>query len=309
MTLLQVVQKHQSGGAGEHAANLRGSSKGGGDVEKITKLVDNMVKVLQQEQVDDDKKIENCKSEEEHASDQEGTLNQENKGKKADMASMASQIEKLEADVAEEQKTIVRVDFVVDKGSKLREKEHKHLAGVIAQGAAAVDVLNRARMGLMNYLREGGSLNSPVATSDSDDFSFLNEAAGPVGPDPKQVQSSLLNVTFAIKMEMDVVRSREVVMQAAYEKLIKVAQESRSEDTKALTAFVGGADALAVAAQNIQNEQAAVAKQLGLTDALADTVKQQCDKLLADHKMKTEMRTQEIESLKMKKEALRTSLR
>jgi len=59
----------------------------------------------------------------------------------------------------------------------------------------------------------------------------------------------------------------------------------------------------------VQDEQAAVAKQLGLTDALADTVKQQCDKLLADHRMKSEMRTQEIESLKMKKEALKVSLR
>jgi len=268
-----------------------------------------MVKVLLQEQADDDKKIENCNQEEEHASDQEGTLNQENKGKKADMSSMASQIEKLEADVAEEQKTIVRVDFVVDKGSKLRETEHKHLAGVIAQGAAAVDVLYRARTGLLSYLREGGTLSPTQPTSDADDLSFLNVAAGPVGPDPKQVQAALSDVILAIKQEMDVVRSREVVMQAAYEKLIKVAQESRSEDSKALTAFVGGADALAVAAQTIQEEQAALAKQLGLTDALADTMKQQCDKLLADHKTKKEMRSQEIGSLKMKKEALRVSLR
>jgi len=309
VTLLQVVRKHESEGEGEHAANLRGSSKGGGDVEKITKLVDNMVKVLQQEQADDDKKIENCDQEKEHNSDQEGTLNEENKGKKADMASMASQIEKLEADVAEEQKTIVRVDFVVDKGSKLRETEHKHLAGVIAQGAAAVDVLYRARTGLLSYLREGGTLSPTQPTSDADDLSFLNVAAGPVGPDPKQVQAALSDVILAIKQEMDVVRSREVVMQAAYEKLIKVAQESRSEDSKALTAFVGGADALAVAAQTIQEEQAALAKQLGLTDALADTMKQQCDKLLADHKTKKEMRSQEIGSLKMKKEALRVSLR
>jgi len=311
VTLLQVVREHRSEGAAMQAANLRGSSKAGKDVDKITKLVDAMVSVLEQEQIDDDKKIENCKTEEGETAEEEGALGEENKGKKADVASMASQIEKLEADVAEEQRTILRVDWVVKKGTELREKEHKHLAGVIAQGAAAVDVLNRARMGLMNFLREGGTLSppQPQLASDSDDLSFLNEAAGPVGPDPKQVQAALSDVILAIKHEIDIVRNREVVMQAAYEKLIKIAQASRSEDTKALTAFVGGADALAVAAQTIQDEQAAVAKQLGLADSLAATLKAQCDKLLAEHSQKKEFRTNEIESLKMKKQALIDSLR
>ncbi|CAJ1396067.1 unnamed protein product [Effrenium voratum] len=310
VTFLQLAQRHQHSMAAEVKSNssalrrsLRG--KGGPALAKITKLVDSMVTVLEKDQEDDDLKIQMCKDELASSQDAQTALSEKEQGKAADIASLSEQLENLERDVAAEKKAISRVDWVVATASTLREKEHKHLATSIAQGAAAVDVLHKATNSLEKYLQEGGVLLQ-TDRSDDEEFGFLTESAK--GSDASVALRALEAVKAAVRSEVDQVKLRETADQAAYVALLGVARSSRRKDAYTLTDFVGGQAALAAEAQRILNRQKALKEQMGLTDQLVSTLKEECDKLMANYEAQKLARRQEIEALHAKKKALEASL-
>jgi len=297
---LQLVQRH------DHVASHENTHlRGNGVAKKITKLVDSMVNVLKKDQEDEELKIQMCKDEMASTKSTQTALNDKEQSKAADIASLSEQLESLERDVAAEKKAIARVDWVVATASTLREKEHKHLATSIAQGAAAVDVLHKATNSLEKYLKEGGTLGGQQQSSDDDEFLFLTETkGGDTGP----ALRSLGEVVAAVKSEVNQVKIRESTDQAAYVALLEVAKKSRRKDAFSLTDFVGGKAALAAESQKIQDRQKALKEQMGLTDQLASTLKAGCEKLVSNFEAKKKARSQEIEALDAKKKALEVSL-
>eukprot|EP00913_Durusdinium_trenchii_P006778 g6370.t1 len=201
-------------------------------------------------------------------------------------------------------KALARVDWVVATATKLREKEHKHLATSVAQGAAAVDVLHKAANSLEKYLQEGGTLGGTPSGGGDDDseFGFFTEASK--GSDTGPALRSLTSVIASVKSEVEQVKLRESTDQAAYVGLVEVAKSSRRKDAFSLTDFVGGASALAAESQRIQDRQKALKEQMGLTDELAMTLNAECEKLMANFEAKKTMRSQEIDALEAKKKAL-----
>ncbi|CAE7320697.1 unnamed protein product [Symbiodinium natans] len=305
VTFLQVVQRHQNEHkvqeqASEHRA-LRG--KPSPALEKITKLVDSMVSVLEKAQEDDNLKIQMCKDETTSAQEAKAALSEKAQSKAADIATLSEQLETLERDVAAEKKAITRVDWVVATATKLREKEHKHLATSIAQGAAAVDVMHKAMNSLQKYLDEGGTLGGQKAMKDDEEFGFLLESASPA-TDNKAALRSLQAVIDAVRGEVEQVKLREAADQAAYVEMIQVARASRRKDAYTLTDFVGGQAALAAESQRIQDRQKALKEQMGLTDQLASTLQAECEKLITDYKAKKQARIMEMDVLRSKKSAL-----
>lgn len=305
VTFLQVAERHQNAHdtSGQQRA-LRG--KPSPALEKITKLVDSMVSVLEKAQEDDNLKIQMCKDETASTEEAKAALSEKAQSKAADIATLSEQLETLERDVAAEKTSITRVDWVVAKATELREKEHKHLATSIAQGAAAVDVMHKAMNSLEKYLDEGGTLDGPKAKKDDEEFGFLLETTS--GTDTKAALRSLQAVIDAVRSEVEQVKLREAADQAAYVELVKVARASRRKDAYTLTDFVGGQAALTAESQRIQDRQKALQEQMGLTDQLASTLKAECDKLIANYKAKKQARTMEMDVLKSKKSALEASL-
>jgi len=305
VTFLQVAQRHQNAHttSGQQRA-LRG--KPSPALEKITKLVDSMVSVLEKAQEDDNLKIQMCKDETASTEEAKAALSEKAQSKAADIATLSEQLETLERDVAAEKTAITRVDWVVAKATELREKEHKHLATSIAQGAAAVDVMHKAMNSLQKYLDEGGTLDGPKPKKDDEEFGFLLETTS--GTDTKAALRSLQAVIDAVRSEVEQVKLREAADQAAYVELVKVARASRRKDAYTLTDFVGGQAALTAESQRIQDRQKALKEQMGLTDQLASTLKAECDKLIANYKAKKQARTMEMDVLKSKKSALEASL-
>lgn len=246
-----------------------------------------------------------CKDEMASTKSTKAALSDKEQSKAADVASLSEQLENLERDVAAEKKAIARVDWVVATARSLREKEHKHLATSIAQGAAAVDVLHKATNSLEKYLNEGGTLGGQPSAGDDDEFPFFTQAkSSDAGP----ALRSLAEVISAVKSEVSQVQIRESTDQAAYVALLEVAKQSRRKDAFSLTDFVGGQAALAAESQKIQDRQKALKEQLGLTDQLATTLTDECEKLLADFEEKKKARNQEIDALDAKKKALEVSL-
>lgn len=305
VTFLQLVQRHESFHQSSRelkAAHLRGK---GPALKKITQLVDSMVDVIEKNQEDDELKIQMCKDEMASTKSTKAALSDKEQSKAADVASLSEQLENLERDVAAEKKAIARVDWVVATARSLREKEHKHLATSIAQGAAAVDVLHKATNSLEKYLNEGGTLGGQPSAGDDDEFPFFTQAkSSDAGP----ALRSLAEVISAVKSEVSQVQIRESTDQAAYVALLEVAKQSRRKDAFSLTDFVGGQAALAAESQKIQDRQKALKEQLGLTDQLATTLTDECEKLLADFEEKKKARNQEIDALDAKKKALEVSL-
>lgn len=306
VTFMQVLQRHRS--IRERKSNARALRGKASPLNKITKLVDSMTQVLQKDQEDDDLKIQMCKDELASTKSTQTQLSEKEQSKAADVASLSEQLESLERDVAAEKKALARVDWVVATATKLREKEHKHLATSVAQGAAAVDVLHKAANSLEKYLQEGGTLGGTPSGGGDDDseFGFFTEASK--GSDTGPALRSLTSVIASVKSEVEQVKLRESTDQAAYVGLVEVAKSSRRKDAFSLTDFVGGQAALAAESQRIQDRQKALKEQMGLTDELAMTLNAECEKLMANFEAKKTMRSQEIDALEAKKKALEASL-
>eukprot|EP00930_Biecheleria_cincta_P055112 TRINITY_DN41473_c0_g1_i1.p1 TRINITY_DN41473_c0_g1~~TRINITY_DN41473_c0_g1_i1.p1 ORF type:complete len:650 (-),score=192.12 TRINITY_DN41473_c0_g1_i1:32-1981(-) len=279
----------------------------GQGLDKVTHLVDSMISVFEKEQQDADLKIRMCKDELHSAAEDRGVLSEEAKAKAADLASLADQLEEARQEVSKEKKAVVRVDWIVATATKLREKTHKLFANSIAQGAAAADVLYQATNGLDNYLKEGGSLILQPVKSNTDEFGFLTESAS-TGPDSADAMKALRSVLDAVRSEVKDVKAREVADQAAYEKLLSSAKNSRRKHAHSLTEFVGGEASLASESKKIQDKQKALKDQLGLTGQLSATLESQCLMFLASYESASAARKSEIATLKTKEKALDASL-
>ncbi|CAE7240869.1 unnamed protein product [Symbiodinium pilosum] len=264
-----------------------------------------------------------CKDETASAEDAKTALSEKAESKAADIATLSEQLETLERDVAAEKKAITRVDWVVATATKLREKAL--LRWMLLGRMESIAVMHKAMNSLEKYLDEVGM----------QEFGFLLESASP-GPckalskpcAPKWSKSDFDPQLQSPQELMCAVdnngggKSRwppegtarfttfecEAADQAAYVQLIEVARKSRRKDAYTLTDFVGGQAALAAESQRIQDRQKALKEQMGLADQLASTLKEECEKLIADYKAKKQARIMEVDVLKNKKAALEASL-
>eukprot|EP00439_Symbiodinium_sp_Y106_P022071 s377_g2.t1 len=272
--VVQRFSRHQNAHttSGQQRA-LRG--KPSPALEKITKLVDSMVSVLEKAQEDDNLKIQMCKD--------EAASTEEAKAALSEKAQLSEQLETLERDVAAEKTAITRVDWVVAKATELREKEHKHLATSIAQGAAAVDVMHKAMNSLQKYLDEGGTLDGPKPKKDDEDLRHpLPVVKTSCAADKLSGSGVRLSLgdylrnghqgcaeVAAGSYRRSSVRS-EAADQAAYVELVKAIPIMPVPSS---TGAPQGQAALTAESQRIQDRQKALKEQMGLTDQLASTLK------------------------------------
>eukprot|EP00435_Cladocopium_sp_Y103_P065203 s473_g27.t1 len=199
----------------------------------------------------------------------------------------------------------------IDEDSAVVSQSGKAIPGLYAAGEVAGGVHGNNRLGGNSLLdcvvfgRVAGKHCAKYMLGDKFKAMDLKELSGGGLTDKAPAAKlSLADVISAVKSEVSQVQIRESTDQAAYVSLLEVAKQSRRKDAFSLTDFVGGQAALAAESQKIQDRQKALKEQLGLTDQLATTLTDECEKLLADFEEKKKARNQEIDALDAKKKAL-----
>merc|ERR1719265_2200691 len=119
--------------------------------EKIIKMIDDMVVLLQNEQKEDEKQKEWCETEFDTSEDKEGELKRKIAGLESAIEEMKEGIAKLTDEIAALKSGIEALDKSVAEATETRKAEHAEATTVAAQNNAAVQLLGVAENRLNKF--------------------------------------------------------------------------------------------------------------------------------------------------------------
>merc|ERR1719395_296185 len=119
--------------------------------EKVIKMIDDMVVLLQEEQKDDEKQKEWCETEFDTSEDKEGELKRKIAGLESAIEEMKEGIAKLTDEIAALKSGIEALDKSVAEATETRKAEHAEATTVAAQNNAAVQLLGVAENRLNKF--------------------------------------------------------------------------------------------------------------------------------------------------------------
>merc|ERR1719310_818490 len=119
--------------------------------DKVIKMIDNMVGVLKKEQLDDDSKKEYCELQFDAADDKKKGLQQDLKDLETTIANSKETIATLTDEIKALSDGIKALDKDVAESTEQRKEEHEDFTELMANDAAAKQLLGLARNRLNKY--------------------------------------------------------------------------------------------------------------------------------------------------------------
>mmetsp|Transcript_44448 Transcript_44448/g.73896 ORF Transcript_44448/g.73896 Transcript_44448/m.73896 type:complete len:705 (-) Transcript_44448:46-2160(-) len=332
--LAQIADaKHHAGGHRPEldfiAVALQGKKV---NFDKVIKMIDDMVKLLGEEQLDDDHKKEYCESQFDLAEDKTKALSHTISGLESKIAALEDSISTMAGEIKALEAGIESLDKSVAEATAMRKEENAEFAELMSSDAAAKDLLAFAKNRLNKFYNPSVYVAPPTTTLSMEDklyvqgggvlSSFVQISAhshGNVAPPPppetaeayKKKSSESTGVIAMLDMlikdlttEMTEAKATEGNSQKAYVEAMADAKEKRAIDSKTLTdkqAAKAGAEADLNAAQTEMTE---TSKELMATEKYISSMHAECDWLLKYFNVRGEARAGEIESLKKAKDVL-----
>jgi hypothetical protein len=306
--------------------------------DKLLKMVDEMVALLQKEQVTDDEKKSYCVETIEKTVSEKKQLGTEISDIKKEMNSAKSQIGKLSEEIKELIAGIKGLDKSVAEATATRKTEHEEFKKIQAADNSAKELLKMAKNRLHKFynpkLYKAGddadnqakpSLVQVVHDDDDDDddegvddpMSFLQLARGVPPPPPEAVEAyskkgqasnSVVNMLDTIMADLDKgtqeMGVEEKDSQADYEVYMKDAKEKRATDSRTISAKEG---AKAGAEQRVDLKKLEKKSKLKEEYSTAKKLKDihlECDWLLSNFDARKKARAGEVEALRNTKAVL-----
>mmetsp|Transcript_27906 Transcript_27906/g.48586 ORF Transcript_27906/g.48586 Transcript_27906/m.48586 type:complete len:705 (+) Transcript_27906:124-2238(+) len=300
--------------------------------DKVIKMIDDMVKLLGEEQLDDNHKKEYCESQFDLAEDKTKDLSHTISGLDSKIASLEDSITTMAGEIKALEAGIESLDKSVSEATEQRKEENEAFAELMSSDAAAKDLLAFAKNRLNKFYNPSVYVAPPTTTLSMEDklyvqgggvlSSFVQISAhshGNVAPPPppetaeayKKKSSESTGVIAMLDMlikdlttEMTEAKATEGNSQKAYVEAMADAKEKRAIDSKTLTdkqAAKAGAEADLNAAQTEMTE---TSKELMATEKYISSMHAECDWLLKYFNVRGEARAGEIESLKKAKDVL-----
>jgi len=317
---------------------------GGAGFEKVVKMIDNMVKILGQEQADDNDKKEYCAMQFDVSDDRKKALERTIAGEEAAIATAKETMATLTSEIAALTAGIKSLDKSVAEATSQRKDENSEYKALIASNTAATEVLAFAKNrlnkfynpklykaapkvelsaedriysnqgGVITTAAPGGIANTGISLAQVSLHRQQKEAPAPPPSTWGAYASKSEENTGVVAMidllvkdlakEMTEAETEEKNSQADYEEMMKDSAAKRTTDSKALTAK-GSAKADTEAALQAHSEQHADgAKELMATEKYIASLHAECDWLLQYFDVRKEARAGEIDSLKKAKAVL-----
>jgi len=286
---------------------LRGKKVG---FEKVIKLIDDMVKVMGKEQVDDDAKKEYCtmqldtvedkkKGLEQTVSDLETSIEDAKEG----ISSLASELKALEA-------VIKALDKSVSEATEQRKEEHEDHTELMASDSSCKELLDFAKNRLNKFYNPKLYKAPPKRT-----LSFVqvsahtqnDDAPGPAPEAPKAFEKKgeesngvIAMIDLLIKdldKEMQESTVEEKNAQKEYEGMMADSAQKRAEDSKLMTEKEAMKAQLETELETSKEGKASTTKELMATLEYTASLHKECDWLLKNFDVRKEARASEVDAL------------
>jgi len=302
---LQIIEKqqksHPSVNLGFLSLAVQGKAMG---FEKVLKMVDNMVKVLKKQQVDDDKKIAYCNRQIEVKGDTKVTQERTVKNSAIAMASSEETIASLNSDLAALAQGIADLDKQTADATTQRKNENGVCKDLKASNGAAKEVLLFAKNRLnkfynpKQYKRPHKKIGFMSMHIEGLDFLQVAERSGnPNGEASNGVLAMVDTLIADLDKEVSVAEVNEFNSQTHYKIMMDNAKKKRAEDSKMITAKESSKANLEAELEEAKDDHKASMSELkSTTDNLA-ALHKDCDWLIENADVRKEARQGEIDAL------------
>jgi chromosome segregation ATPase len=283
------------------ALALRGKKIGFG---KVLKMIEDLVKELKQDQVNDDGKKEYCNTELDTADDKKKVLEKSQSDLETAIVNSKDGIVSTKAEIEALDDGIKALDKSVAEATEQRKEENEDYTALMASDAAAKELIEFAKNRLNKFYNP--KLYKPPAEF-AQVHAHSGEAPPPAPEGPKAYSKSGEESNGIIAMmdalikdldkEMTEAELTEKDAQSDYEAMMKDSAEKRAEDSKSMTDKQGALADLETGLGQQKDDLASTKKELGATVQYIGTLHNECDFILKYYDMRKEARAGEIDSL------------
>jgi len=280
---------------------LRGKKIGFG---KVLKMIEDLVKELKQDQVNDDGKKEYCITELDTADDKKKVLEKGVSDLETAIVNSKDGIVSTKAEIEALDDGIKALDKSVAEATEQRKEENEDYTALMASDAAAKELIEFAKNRLNKFYNP--KLYKPPAEF-AQVRAHSGEAPPPAPEGPKAYSKSSEESNGIIAMmdalikdldkEMTEAELTEKDAQGDYEAMMKDSAEKRAEDSKSMTDKQGALADLETGLGQQKDDLASTKKELGATVQYISTLNNECDFILKYYDMRKEARAGEIDSL------------
>jgi len=281
---------------------LRGKKIG---FDKVLKMIEDLVKELKQDQVNDDGKKEYCNTELDTADDKKKVLEKSQSDLETAIVNSKDGIVSTKAEIEALDDGIKALDKSVAEATEQRKEENEDYTALMASDAAAKELIEFAKNRLNKFYNP--KLYKPPAEGFAQVHAHNGEAPPPPPEAPKAYSKSGEESNGIIAMmdalikdldkEMTEAELTEKDAQSDYEAMMKDSAEKRAEDSKSMTDKQGALADLETGLGQQKDDLASTKKELGATVQYIGTLHNECDFILKYYDMRKEARAGEIDSL------------
>merc|ERR1719456_1935096 len=300
----------------------------------IMGMIDNMVKILGDEQADDDKSKDYCDAELEKAADEKTAANDKMASEDATITELSDSIATLATDVATLTEQIKELDKSVATATNARKAEHAEYTETQTLNEAAAQLLEKAKQRLYKFYspnlykappkKELSMEDSLYSKAGRDEFvspalvqiRSHSRLAQPTPPEtfsgiqqPKSEKSTGV-IALMEMMQKDLAsdmadaEADEKMAQGEYETLMSESAGSRAQAAKSITDKEASKAQLETKLQETKESKALTTETLEDIALTVNHLHTSCDFILQNYDTRKEARTNEGESLKNAKAVL-----
>jgi hypothetical protein len=302
-------------------SQLKMSSKGKArGMEKVIKMIDDMVVLLGKDQSDDDKSKTFCEDELEKTADEQKAATEKKAQVEAEISEATDAVDALTEEIATLEADIKDLDKSVAQATEQRKEEHADFTESQQLNEAAVQLVEKAKNRLQKFYNptlykaapktentmeekiiEAGTFVQIKAHDEEDSLTFSEykkseKSAGVIG---------LMDMMISeIETDMKDAAYEEKTSQADYAKLMGKSQETRAANSKGIVTKSASKATLEGKLESAKEGLTAVNTDLDLIGQTLGDLHMQCDFLLQNYDLRKEARANEVESLKNAKAIL-----
>jgi len=292
------------------AMALRGKKIG---LEKVMKMIDDMVANLKTEQKDDDNKKEYCAVQLDESDDKKKVLEHTISDLEIAMGKATEGIATVKEEIKALQAGLKALDKSVKEASELRKKENLAYTELMSSNNAAIDILHMAINRLNQFYNPKLAKDEPALVGIK--IHAHDKAAPPPPPETygayaKKTEASG-GVVSMIKMlvselekEITEATTSEQDSQKEYADLMNDSAEKKASDTKSLNTKQTAKAALETQLQTAKEDKTSAGKELNAVTKAIQLLHGECDWLMKYFDVRKEARAGEIDALNQAKAVL-----
>merc|ERR1711957_732813 len=282
---------------------------------KVIKMVDDLVKELKKEQLDDDNKKEYCEVQFDFADDKKKGLEKTISDLETSITEAKDSITTLVEELDALEDGVKALDKMVAEVTEQRKEEHEDFTEEMSSNAAAKELLGFAKNRLNKFYNP--KLYKPPAASfiQITKHEQSDEAAPPpppaaVGAYKKKGEESAGVIGMIDTLVRDVTKemtdseTEEKDAQGDYEQVMSDSKDKRATDSKALTEKTSTKAQMETQLETSTEGKASGGKELMATENYIMALHSECDWLLKYFDMRKEARTSEADALEKAKAVL-----